>query len=366
MGLCRLSSPIIKRIPKRVLPLFARVWAGLLSEAVHSKEVQAWWQFLAFPRLVLLPQARGGKKVGKGKSLTDLIQQRIEVWPTQGERQDMLKKAQARSGHGRQKEAGRVAQWAQAKRKNAAEKAIVRAIRAGDVSLALRRLLAAPLADKTADTLAALKNLHPTGPQPEAIPPSPTPFFTAETVGPALCSFGPGSAGGLFGYTAFHLQQCWDAESWSFSGALLAAVNQLASGEAPPFLKPFLAGGVSIALRKGVSGVRPLCCGDPLRRLVAKCFCLGGKEEIAEFFDRKNYGVGCKGGVEVVAHSLRDTLQKHAKSDLGLLKIDFSNAFNRVSRNAFMRATCEEFPGLTNWTNWCYGEQSPSCRSASR
>ena len=23
-----------------------------------------------------------------------------------------------------------------------------------------------------------------------------------------------------------------------------------------------------------------------------------------------------------------------------------------------MRATCEEFPGLTNWTNWCYGEQS--------
>ena len=60
----------------------------------------------------------------------------------------------------------------------------------------------------------------------------------------------------------------------------------------------------------------------------------------------------------MVAHSLRDTLQRHAESDLGLLKIDFSNAFNQVSRSAFMRASCEEFPGMANWTNWCYGEQS--------
>jgi hypothetical protein len=104
--------------------------------------------------------------------------------------------------------------------------------------------------------------------------------------------------------------------------------------------------------------VRPLCCGDPLRRLVAKCFCFGAKEEISGFFERKNYGVGCPGGVEVVAHSLRDTLARHAKSDLALLKIDFSNAFNQVSRSAFVKATCEEFPGLSNWTNWCYGEES--------
>ena len=39
-----------------------------------------------------------------------------------------------------------------------------------------------------------------------------------------------------------------------------------------------------------------------------------------------NYGVGGPGAVEVVAHSLRDTLQRH-ESDFGLLKIDFSNAF---------------------------------------
>jgi hypothetical protein len=68
--------------------------------------------------------------------------------------------------------------------------------------------------------------------------------------------------------------------------------------------------------------------------------------------------LSCPGGVEVVAHSLRDVLRKHAESDLALLKIDFSNAFNCVDREAFMRTTCEEFPGLANWTNWCYGEES--------
>jgi hypothetical protein len=41
-----------------------------------------------------------------------------------------------------------------------------------------------------------------------------------------------------------------------------------------------------------------------------------------------------------------------------LLKIDFSNAFNQVDRRAFVKDACEEFPGLANWTNWCYGEES--------
>jgi len=60
------------------------------------------------------------------------------------------------------------------------------------------------------------------------------------------------------------------------------------------FLQPFLAGGVSIALQKNATAVRPLCCGDPLRRLVAKCFCLGAKSEISSVFRGKNYGVGCR------------------------------------------------------------------------
>lgn len=119
-------------------------------------------------------------------------------------------------------------------------------------------------------------------------------------------------------------------------------------------MQPFLAGGVSIALEKSNSGVRPLCCGDPLRRLVGKCFCLGGKEDISKEFSGKNFGVGCPGGVEVVAHSLRNVLEGHAEPHEALLKIDFRNAFNLIDRSAFVRA-CIKFPGLSQWTQWCYG-----------
>ena len=148
------------------------------------------------------------------------------------------------------------------------------------------------------------------------------------------------------GYTPLLLQQCVSAESFSFLRQLTTAVNRFAAGEAPSFLRPFLAGGVSIALQKPGSGVRPLACGDPLRRLVAKCFCMAGKDEISQIFKGTNFGVGCPGGVEIVAHSLRDVLRKYGKSDLALLKIDFSNAFNSIDRGAFMRATCDVLPTL--------------------
>ena len=129
-----------------------------------------------------------------------------------------------------------------------------------------------------------------------------------------------------------------------------------ARGEGPLFLQPFLAGGVSIALQKSATAIRPLCCGDPIRRLVAKCFCFGGKTQISNTFQGKNFGVGCRGGVEVVAHSLRDTLLQHKDSDMALLKIDFKNAFNLIDRNVFVKASSEMFPGLERWTRWCYSE----------
>ena len=87
------------------------------------------------------------------------------------------------------------------------------------------------------------------------------PTFSRELVKTALASFPAGSAAGLFGYRPSFVQQCARAESFSFLHVLTLVVNQFASGRAPQFLQPFLAGGVSIALAKPNSGVRPLCCG---------------------------------------------------------------------------------------------------------
>ena len=235
---------------------------------------------------------------------------------------------------------------------------MIAALRLGDVRKALQMLNSAPIAPKTEATLAALKKLHPAGDNPEPMPHRDVVRFTPDVVRKSLSSFGPGSAAGLFGYKPFLLQQCMRAESFIFGRALTSAVNEFAAGLAPKFLRKYVAGGVSIALEKSKTAVRPLACGDPIRRLVAKCFCVAGKEEISKSFAGRNYGVGCPGGVEVVAHSLRDCLNKHKGSKLGLLKIDFRNAFNMVKRSHFVKAACEMFPAMSSWTEWCYGEAS--------
>ena len=77
---------------------------------------------------------------------------------------------------------------------------------------------------------------------------------------------------------------------------------------------------------------------------------MAAKDEISQSFAGRNFGVGCKGGVEVVAHSLRDCLKEHKGSKLGLLKIDFRNAFNEVKRAHFVKSACEMFPAMSRWT----------------
>ena len=236
------------------------------------------------------------------------------------------------------------------------EARVLSALRLGDVKKALQMLNSAPIAPKTPETLERMRKLHPVGPNPAPGPKREVPHFKVDVVRSALSSFGPSSAAGSFGYKPFLLQQCMRAESFHFSSALTNACNHFATGSAPSFLKRYIAGGVSIALEKNATAVRPLACGDPIRRLVAKCFCVAGKDDISGAFKGKNYGVGCPGGVEVVAHSLRDYLEKHKGSRLGLLKIDFRNAFNEVSRDHFVKAVDRMFPAMSNWTQWCYGD----------
>ena len=61
--------------------------------------------------------------------------------------------------------------------------------------------------------------------------------------------------------------------------------------------------------------------------------------------------------MEIVAHSLRAVFnnKKHMKrKDLAMLKFDFKNAFNLVTRAVFMHEVRSMFPTMTAWTNWCY------------
>lgn len=349
--------PTMPRIPKSMAAPFAALWSSLISSAMTSGLESDWVDVFRFPKCILLSPQRGGKRISQNRSYTNKVSARLDQW---------------REGpEGRAELWSTVTSLATSRRTNltaslkpqSLEERVVALLRSGDTKKAIQALTSAPIADVTEANAAKMEALHPAGkkaiPVPAAQLPDAPPFST-ETVKAALASFNPCAAGGLFGYKPALLQQCMATDSFHFANTITDCVNMLAQGRAPDFLQPFLAGGNAIALKKGEDAIRPLCSGDPLRRLVAKCFCLAGKDDIDDIFKGMNYGVGCPGGTEVVVHSLRDILKLHSVqgSTKGLLKIDFKNAFNLVERAEFIKAACARLPGISRWTHWCYDQPS--------
>ena len=70
---------------------------------------------------------------------------------------------------------------------------------------------------------------------------------------------------------------------------------------------------------------------------MSKCINASVKKEAEILFTRvedpTQLGVGVKGGCEIIVHSVRSLIDIYSSStDKFLLKIDFKNAFNLISR----------------------------------
>ena len=85
------------------------------------------------------------------------------------------------------------------------------------------------------------------------------------------------------------------------------------------------------------------------------------REEASSHFWPAQAGVAVKGGAEKAVHAVRAWTQRRAGSRTKVLvKLDFSNAFNCVSRDAVLQQACQHFPALARWAVWCY--QQPTRR----
>ncbi|KAL5515153.1 hypothetical protein EMCRGX_G000280 [Ephydatia muelleri] len=61
-------------------------------------------------------------------------------------------------------------------------------------------------------------------------------------------------------------------------------------------------------------------------------------------------------GAEKVIHGVRSSIQEHWKDDkFTVCKVDMSNAFNLVSRQALLEECAVHFTELLPWVGWCYG-----------
>jgi len=140
---------------------------------------------------------------------------------------------------------------------------------------------------------------------------------------------------------------------------ITAVVNRLLAGELPPLARAYVCGANLSALAKKDGGLRPIACGDVWRRLAARCVCKDFADRFREVLAPQQFGVAVRGGTEVLVHASRLLFEEASqKSDFQLLKFDFKNAFNCVSRQAFLDEVATRFPSLFPFVSLCYGASS--------
>jgi hypothetical protein len=212
-----------------------------------------------------------------------------------------------------------------------------------------------------------LRSLHPSAPLPSGpwpLPPTVCPAVTAAEVMGLLKSFKRGTASGASGLQVRHLLDAARTTHPVLDDLLrtrLATVlTILLRGQAAPELAPLLTTSVLVALPKPAGGLRPIAIGEVLRRLVSKAAIIRVRPTLEAHFLPFQLGVSTSNGSEAILHSAQALVQHHGASrGLGLLKIDLTNAFNLVSRPAFLAEVHASLPSIGPWVEFAYAGPNP-------
>ncbi|CAE7231929.1 unnamed protein product [Symbiodinium natans] len=345
--------PTVRHVPKVARAAWAQCLARAIASTVARNTPAAWLELLMLPKAVLVAPLRGGARhraqlgqATKRRCLRWLDGERVELW------EECVSEPRQRSGPTRLSLEARHSRC----RRLAAE---------GDLARACDALLQEPPLPRDAATLAALQAKHPQSPLPDlaalgAPRPGAVPEFSAEAVAKAVRSFKRASAPGPSGLRPDHLRESLStAHADEVAVHLAALCHLLGRGEAPATLAPHLAGATLHALPKPQGGVRPIAIGEVLRRLVGKLLCGSVREAARDQLWPLQVGVGVPSGSEAAVHAARHWLQSHSgHENRVLVKLDFRNAFNAVSRTSVLREARARVPEVSSWADWCYGQSS--------
>jgi len=220
---------------------------------------------------------------------------------------------------------------------------------------------------ENAETYAALQAKHPPAPldrRPLCHPSSSTRFeplqVTAVDIKNAVRTFPPGSTGGPDGISPQHLKDMLthaDGEIGPLHLELCSFVNVLLNGETPEEVNKIIYGGRLLALEKKGGGVRPIAVGYTWRRLAAKCANSYIIEKMASLFAPVQLGVGVSGGCEAAVHAIRRYTDQLPKDHV-VVKLDFTNAFNSVRRDALLEAVARDIPEIYRFAYATYADNS--------
>ncbi|XP_026438961.1 uncharacterized protein LOC113337505 [Papaver somniferum] len=76
---------------------------------------------------------------------------------------------------------------------------------------------------------------------------------------------------------------------------------------------------------------------------------------MTSYLGDSQFGVGVSAGGESILHAVNSLLELKGHSDkMLMLLIDFSNAFNMVSRSQLIKEVRLRCPGISRWVEFCY------------
>ena len=112
-----------------------------------------------------------------------------------------------------------------------------------------------------------------------------------------------------------------------------------------------------IALNKKDGGLRPICIGEVIRRTIGMAVILQAPLPNLEF----QFGAGdlVRIGLELMVQQVKHAIQNpESDEDLVVLKVDFANAFNNISRDAFLHIVDHQLPQISSYMESCYMSSS--------
>ena len=230
----------------------------------------------------------------------------------------------------------------------ATAKRVARAIEAGHVSKAAKAVMASPVLAVDAGVRQQLLELHPqpaprTQPVTASLPPAvQVDVQLVAEVGQGLKA---GVAAGLSGWTYGHIKAAAAHPGWF--PAVTKWVNLLLTGQLAPSRDLLASRG--IALDKGGGKARPIAIGEALHRfadqVVARLLRQAGRE-----LAPAQLGVGVAGGAEAATWAVRTALE----AGKVVVQVDFSNAFNAISRAAVLAGVAKRAPGFARYALGLY------------
>jgi len=168
------------------------------------------------------------------------------------------------------------------------------------------------------------------------------------------CALAPRqSAAGVSGWSYDLIRQIvQEQEAAELGGRLLTQIGSGDGANSTLWLRSRL-----VLLAKPGGGVRPLAVGEAWTRLLGRALAARTSGRARDLLAPMQLGIGVRGGVEVAAHVVASAARvvKAGDTDLVIQTVDFSNAFNTVSRASIATQIAAHLPELTGYVRWAYG-----------